>query len=315
MDILSTYVKKFSKLRVDRSKGNPAPHKAILLLSILDSISHGEISENKIYITPELVARFKDNWHKLVKTNNFTANFSLPFYHLKSEGFWFFKTLTGREILLTSSLSIKSFAHLKEVVDYAYFDDELYPLLRNPHTCSILKHTLISTYFPTVGYAEKLDSTGLINEVVNQILHEAPASYKLKVNSTDEEEVFIRGGLFKREIPKVYNFTCAVTGMRLITNREVQMIDACHIIPFSHSHDDTVSNGISLCPNLHRAFDRGLITIDDDYRLVVSNSFSESTSDYSIKSYHGKEILLPQERRYYPALSNIDWHRNNIFKN
>jgi putative restriction endonuclease len=315
MDVLATYVKKFSKLRVDRSKGSPAPHKAILLLSIIDSIAHGEITENKIYITPELVARFKDNWHNLVKTSNFTANFSLPFYHLKSEGFWFFKTLTGREILLTSSLSIKSFAHLKEVVDYAYLSDELYQLLTNQHTSSILKHTLISTYFSTIGYGEKLDSTGLINEVVNQILHEAPASYKLRVNSTDEEEVFIRGGLFKREIPKVYNFTCAVTGMRLITNREVQMIDACHIIPFSHSHDDTVSNGISLCPNLHRAFDRGLITIDDDYRLVVSNSFSESASDYSIKAYHGKEILLPQERRYYPALSNIDWHRNNIFKN
>jgi putative restriction endonuclease len=314
MDVLATYVKKFSRLRVARIKGNSAPHKAILLLSILDCISHGEIAENKIYITPELVARFKDNWHKLVKTDNFTANFSLPFYHLKSEGFWFFKTYAGREILLTSSLSIKSFAHLKEVVDYAFLSDDLYELLANQHTCSILRHTLIRTYFPAVGYADKLDSTGLIKEVVNQILHEAPASYKLKVNSTDEEEVFIRGGLFKRVIPKVYNFTCAVTGMRLITNREVQMIDACHIIPFSHSHDDTVSNGISLCPNLHRAFDRGLITIDDDYRLVVSNSFSELATDYSIKAFHGKEILLPQERHYCPSLSNLNWHRNNIYK-
>jgi putative restriction endonuclease len=314
MDLLSTYVKKFSKLRVDLSKGSPAPHKPILLLSIIDSISHGEITENKIYITPELVARFKDNWHKLVKTNKFTPNFSLPFFHLETSGFWFFITLTGREIILTSSLSIRSFAHLKEVIDYAYFSDELYQLLTNQHTSTILKHTLISTYFPDVGYADKLDSAGLINEVVNQILHEAPASYKLKVNSTDEEEVFIRGGLFKRVIPKVYNFTCAVTGMRLITNREVQMIDACHIIPFTHSHDDTVSNGISLCPNLHRAFDRGLITIDDDYRLVVSNSFSESATDYSIKAYHGKEILLPQERHYCPSLSNLNWHRNNIYK-
>jgi putative restriction endonuclease len=43
-------------------------------------------------------------------------------------------------------------------------------------------------------------------------------------NQVDEnafqEEVFIRGGLFKREIPKIYNNTCAITGLRIdaITN-------------------------------------------------------------------------------------------------
>ncbi|WP_201288840.1 HNH endonuclease signature motif containing protein [Polaribacter septentrionalilitoris] len=40
------------------------------------------------------------------------------------------------------------------------------------------------------------------------------------------------------------------------------MIDACHIVPFSISNDDTIPIGISLSPNLYRAFDRGLITIN-----------------------------------------------------
>jgi putative restriction endonuclease len=315
MDVLTTYIRKFSKLRVDRSKGEPAPHKAILLLSIIDSIQQREITENKIYISPELVARFKDNWHKLEVNNKFTSNFALPFYHLKNEGFWFFRTILGREILLTSSHSIKSFAQLKEVVDYAYFNEELFQLLSNQHTGNILKHVLITAYFPAITYKTDSDSSGVINEVISQIFNEAPAVYKLKAESFDEEEVFIRGGVFKKVVPKVYNFTCSISGMRLIANREIQMIDACHIVPFSHSHDDTISNGISLCPNLHRAFDRGLITIDDDYRVVISNDFSESTSDYSIKSYHGKKILLPNDYHYYPSLNNLEWHRSNIFKN
>jgi putative restriction endonuclease len=315
MDALSTYVRKFSKLRVDRSKGEPAPHKAILLLSIIDSIQHQEITENKIYISPELVARFKDNWHKLVSNNKFTSNFALPFYHLKSEGFWLLKTVLGREILLTSSHSIKSFAQLKEVVDYAWFSEDLFQFLSNQHTGNILKHALITTYFPSAAYNADSDSNGVINEVVSQILNEAPAVYRLKADSFDEEEVFIRGGVFKRVVPKVYNFTCSISGMRLIANRDIQMIDACHIVPFSQSYDDTISNGISLCPNLHRAFDRGLITIDEGYRVVTSSNFSESGSDYSIRAYHGKKILLPHEHCYYPSLENLEWHRNNIFKN
>jgi putative restriction endonuclease len=315
MDVLTTYIRKFNKLRVDRSKGEPAPHKAILLLSIIDSIQHREITENKIYISPELVARFKGNWHKLVLNNKFTSNFALPYYHLKSEGFWFFRTILGREILLTSSHSIKSFAQLKEVVDYTYFNEELFQLLSNQHTGNILKHVLITTYFPAVTYKTDYDSSGVINEVISQILNEAPSVYKLKAESFDEEEVFIRSGVFKKIVPKVYNFACSISGMRLIANREIQMIDACHIVPFSQSHDDTISNGISLCPNLHRAFDRGLITIDDDYRVVVSSAFSENVSDYSIRSCHGKSILLPNIRNYHPSLNNLQWHRSNIFRN
>lgn len=315
MDALSSYIRQFTKLRVDRSKGEPAPHKAILLLSIIDGIQYKEITENRIYISPELVARFKDNWHRLVQNNKFTSNFALPFYHLKSEGFWFLQTILGKEVLLTSSHSIKSFAQLKEVVDYAYLSEDLFNLLTNEHIANALKQTLMSSYFPKATYIYESETSGVINEVVSQILHEAPASYKLKADSFDEEEIFIRGGLFKKVVPKVYNFTCSISGMRLIASREIQMIDACHIVPFSQSHDDTISNGISLCPNLHRAFDRGLITIDEEYRVVVSNDFSESTSDYSIRTYHGRKILLPAQHYYYPSLENFEWHRINIFKN
>lgn len=119
MTALEKFIGKFSRLRVDRSKGAPAPHKPILILSIIAEIEKGSITDNKIYITPELVAQFKDYWHQLVDKPIFSSNFSLPFYHLKSDGFWFLHTFAGKEILLTSSHSIKSFGQLKDVVDFA----------------------------------------------------------------------------------------------------------------------------------------------------------------------------------------------------
>ncbi|RZK10799.1 MAG: HNH endonuclease [Flavobacterium sp.] len=305
MNALTKYVQKFSRLRVARLKGALAPHKPILLLSVFEGIDKGNIRENKIYITPELVATFKDFWHQLVVNSNFTSHFSLPFYHLKSDGFWHLQTLAGREIALTSSNSIKSFSHLKQVVDFAFFDEDLYALLLNQHTRQVLKQALLSKYFPNID----LNSPNhLIGEIINQILHEPSAVYRTKAMNFDDEEVFVRSGVFKKEIPRIYNYTCSISGMRIITDSEIQMIDACHIVPFSESHDDTITNGISLCPNLHRAFDRGLISLDSDYKVLIK-PFSEQENFYSIKQFEGKQILLPNRKVYYPSQENLDAHR------
>lgn len=102
--------------------------------------------------------------------------------------------------------------------------------------------------------------------------------------------------------------------MRIDAIVSVSMVDACHIVPFSLSYNDTITNGIALCPNLHRAFDRGLIAIDENYRVVVSNTFKEE-GFYSIKMYSEKMINLPSNERFFPLIKNLLWHKQNIFKN
>lgn len=190
------------------------------------------------------------------------------------------------------------------MVDYAYFDRELFNLLLNEHTRQILKQLLLELYFPHA----RLQPNRLIGEIIHQILHEPAAVYKTKAERFDEEEVFVRSGVFKKEIPKIYNYTCAISGMRIITDADIQMIDACHIVPFSESHDDTITNGISLCPNLHRAFDRGLISLDTAYRVLVK-PFKEQENFYSIKQFEGRQILLPNSKHYFPAQENLAVHR------
>jgi putative restriction endonuclease len=310
---LPQYIHKLKKLNTATVDKIKAPHKPILLLSIIQSIEFKEITENRIYITPQLVARFKDNWHHLVSNPRFTANFSLPFYHLKSERFWHLKTLPGREILVTSSASIRSFSHLKEVVEYASFDPALFILLYDRSTREEIKEALLQHYFNIHTYKSS-EQLSLVAEIENQMLHEPAAVYKRQADTFDEEEIFVRGGVFKKLVPQVYNYTCCISGMRIIASSEVQMIDACHIIPFSESHDDTINNGISLCPNLHRAFDRGLITISNEYKVQVSSSFSEHTPDYSIKQFEGKPIILSDNHLYRPSLDNLSWHRRACFK-
>lgn len=61
---LHEYLYGIQNLRIDRAHGN-APHQPILLLSIIELIEQGQISENKIIPSPGLVETFVKYWTKI----------------------------------------------------------------------------------------------------------------------------------------------------------------------------------------------------------------------------------------------------------
>lgn len=312
------YLRCIEKLRRDYKNGG-APHKPILLLSLFEAIKNNTITTNIIYITPELVGLFKSNWNNLVKTNH-QCTFALPFYHMNSEPFWELTPNKGCEIWLKSKSSMRSLQNLTLSVKNAIIDNELFDLLKTPEKNEIFKQIVLETYFPDTR--NNYGNISYLNEIENQIVNEDENVYSKRVielrmeleENSYQEEIFVRNNLFKREIPKIYNQTCCMSGLRIDSVINISMIDACHIIPFSESYNDTIRNGIALCPNLHRAFDRGLISIDTNYKIVVSTKFSESNCDYAIKQLNGKKIMLPLQQNYHPSIENIKWHNYNIFK-
>lgn len=317
IDSINKYIEAFRKLRLDRSHGI-APHKPILLISILQLFASKFIKENRIYLTPELVALFRENWAKLVITQH-DCRISYPFYYLKSDKFWHLKPKNN--LIEVSSLGslVKSFSKLNEAIDYASFDEDLFVLLENKTNCDILITFLLDNYFSeTKNGFNNNSSNNEIEDIEQQILKEDAVEYvaevKKFIREKKEEEIFLRSSIFKREVPKIYNYTCCISGMRIDTMENISMVDACHIVPFSESYDDTISNGIALCPNLHRAFDRGLIGIDDDYRVIVSDKFVEVETNYSLKIFEGKEILLPTSISQHSMIKNFEWHRENVLK-
>jgi putative restriction endonuclease len=312
------YLYCFEKLRRDYKNGG-APHKPILLLSIIEAIKNGLITNDHIYILPELVGLFKSNWNNLVSTNH-QCLFALPFYHMNSESFWNLIPNKGCEIWVQSKGSMRSLQNLTLAINYALLDVDLFNILKNPENNEKAKIFILEKYFPEtkINYG----NTSFLNEIENQIVNEDSETYSNRIvelrkeleEDSYQEEIFVRSSIFKREIPKIYNQTCCISGLRIDSILNVSLIDACHIIPFSESNNDTITNGIALCPNLHRAFDRGLISIDENYKVLVSSKFTESNSDYSILPLRGKEILLPSEQKYFPTLESIRWHNINIFK-
>ena len=321
-EILEFYAKQFLKLRQGHSKGmGPAPHKPILIISIIELIQKGHITTNKISINHEIVLAFKNNWKKLVHTKHI-ENFALPFFHLKNEPFWRLASLGNLNKITTKSKSIKSFKGLKENILFAEIDRDLFNLLLQPTTSNILLNVLLDNYFIETKDLYFINSFDDIQSHLEfEILNEPKASYQSNIlelkhtlnEEAFEEEVFVRGGMFKKTIPKIYKYTCCISGMHIKTDKNIQMVDACHIIPFSFSNDDTIQNGISLSPNLHRAFDRGLITINQDFIVRVSPLVQESKSTYSISQFEGQQITLPEQQNWYPSLESLIWHKKETY--
>lgn len=317
------YIYQLGKLNRGFNKGlGYAPHKPVLLLSLIELIQKGDIISNKIFITPELVITFKDNWKKLVVTGH-KENFALPFFHLRSESFWHLKSKTQFQEFLTSSKSIKSFKSLTENILYAEIDYSFFQLLQQPNENSFFTNYLLEKYFPETKQQYNSVIPSLFVEIENQILNESPEVYSLQIkelqstlDETDfQEELFVRGGVFKKKVPEIYDYTCCISGLKIETtaDRTIQMIDACHIVPFSISRDDTIPNGISLCPNLHRAFDRGLITINKDFVVRVSPILKENDSTYSIRQFDGISIQLPKSEKWYPSIEALKWHKREMY--
>lgn len=316
------YLKYFLKLQRGFSKNlGKAPHKPVLLLSVIQEIKNGNIDSNKIFITANLILTFRKIWSQIVETKHL-ENFALPFFHLRSEPFWFLISKPGKQFSLTGSRSVKSFKNLKETIAYAEIEKNLFFLLKNPVSQSLLENSLLNFYFPNSKNNYSHQDFNLFEKTIeNEILNEPTAVYQQQIlrlreilkDDDFEEEIFIRGGLFKKTVPKIYDYTCCISGLQINSAKNVQMVDACHIYPFSLSNDDTVPNGLALSPTMHRAFDRGLITINKDFIVRVSPTIKEENSKFSLSQFEGQKILLPKNEKWYPSQESLSWHNKEVF--
>ena len=116
-----------------------------------------------------------------------------------------------------------------------------------------------------------------------------------------------RSASFRQQVLRAYDNRCSVTRMQL------RLVDAAHILPV-HAKEtfDDVRNGIALSPTYHRAFDGGLIYLDENYAMrinpkrelqLVTLNLDGGIEDF--KHYLKKRIYLPPDKRQWPEISMI----------
>ena len=110
---------------------------------------------------------------------------------------------------------------------------------------------------------------------------------------------------FRNKVLKAYDYRCAVTGETCI-----EVLQAAHIQPYINEQSNHVQNGICLRIDIHKLFDEGLITINDDYKIIVSPLLNNSP----YKTLNGVKINLPKDPYSYPSLEALKQHRKTLFR-
>lgn len=105
---------------------------------------------------------------------------------------------------------------------------------------------------------------------------------------------------FRETARRAYDTTCAVTRYKVRA-----VLEAAHIDPYRGADSDHVQNSLLLRSDIHRLFDAFEITIDDDYRVMLSPTLR--TSAYG--DLHGTPILLPTSIDHYPSSTALARHR------
>lgn len=137
-----------------------------------------------------------------------------------------------------------------------------------------------------------------------------PGEYRESVVKTRVGQYF-----FRASVLSAYSNRCCITGLTVPA-----LLVSSHIKPWRDSDIQTErtnpSNGLCLNALHDKAFDRGLITIDHDYKIIVSNKLKNADMDIETKEwiqhYDGSMILLPD--RFMPGQKFIEYHNDVVFK-
>lgn len=117
---------------------------------------------------------------------------------------------------------------------------------------------------------------------------------------------------FRERILCNYNTRCCITGMAI-----PELLVASHIKPWAVDAENRLNPHNSLCMNtLHdKAFDRGLLTITDDYKILLSPQLQDHFDTPIIADYfhrlEGNTILLPD--RFPPDPQFLAYHQAFVF--
>jgi putative restriction endonuclease len=117
---------------------------------------------------------------------------------------------------------------------------------------------------------------------------------------------------FRRSVLTSYAYKCSFCGLSVKT-----LLNASHIIPWKASVERRADprNGLCLCSLHDRAFDRGLMSIDKNWNLLVSNKLKRPNQvplhQVGLLDMEGRRIHLPG--RFTPSEASLEHHRTSIF--
>jgi len=319
--MLERYLQKFAKLRTDRGENrfpastcHRAPHKPLLLMSIIDLIAQGLINGNFIEPSFDLVDTWNGYWNVIMPIGR-QSTMAYPFERLKSDGFW--KLIPNPGYDTKRYYNASSVTALQRYYAGAELDQDLFVLLCEDDSRNRLRLVLQHTYFAPEIRPVLLEK-GFVNlksyQYSENLLRIAEKKALFGKEFKDKSSQKARDQGFRKAIVSLYEHRCSLCGLRMLTPEGYTAVDAAHIIPWCESHDDRPTNGMALCKLCHWSFDKGLMSVGNDYEVLISRSVrTEKNILGHTLTLMDRPIFIPDEEKFWPDQENLTWHRKSRF--
>lgn len=168
-------------------------------------------------------------------------------------------------------------------------------------------------------FLKKKGTGTILDSDLNEQNNELVKSHKNFINQNHEVEdrfnkIKTRGyeqKIFSDNIRIIYNNRCCVSGIKTRS-----LLQGCHISSYGSDKKNRCNPNNGLCMSLiiHKCFDEGLITIDQDYKIQLSKKIEDVELLKYLSKYDGIKIKLPIKKEYYPDKKFLMNHMKNVFK-
>ena len=297
-DKASHWLAKLTRLNPATARGESrgkAPHKPLLLLSLLDMAETGELSSPAFTRSPGLVLRFRTYGSITTARWQTRLDIRMPFFYLSRQGFW--------EPFTTEMQRAGS----PETCAICEMNPEFYELLSDAGFRLKARMVLVSKYFELEERLALFESLGLQTGSGG-----VASAARVMEESVETAKRKGRSARFAVRVVSEYRYTCALTDYRCLTSEGATIVDAAHIEPWAKTQNDDPSNGLALSKNAHWMFDEGLWTAGDDLRVVVAGGrFTDSGPEaFKLGSFVGRHLQFDPAAKLRPDREFFRRHRH-----
>lgn len=123
----------------------------------------------------------------------------------------------------------------------------------------------------------------------------------------------VNQSVFRQFVLANYNYSCAISSINAS-----DLLVASHIIPWSVNVEERLNpeNGLCLSAIHDRAFDKGLIGIDTDFKILISNELKQYSKEafYNLHFGQYENKSLKEPGKYLPRKEFLEYHFNTIYR-
>jgi putative restriction endonuclease len=219
-----------------------------------------------------------------------------PFHHLVNDGVWEVRTDrgagspgSGRRVLRESGATGRLAPELRAA------------LRREPDLLGRIARLLLDLHFPPSLHGELCEAVGLELE---------PAEPERLVAARRQRDPRMR-----ELVLTAYEYQCAFCGYDGRIGAVPVGLEAAHVRWWAFGGPDDIDNGLCLCSLHHKLFDKGVLGVGDDLRILVSQRFvgRSPAAQQHVIALAGQPLVGPQPGTRPVAAAHRDWHTRQVF--